>query len=59
MNIQNPMKQKQESDFIPYNAIKSVDPGKTLVFAPHPDDEVFGCGGAIVRHENFHTKPAK
>ena len=21
-----------------------------LVFAPHPDDEVFGCGGAILRH---------
>lgn len=21
-----------------------------LVFAPHPDDEVFGCGGAIMRH---------
>ena len=21
-----------------------------LVFAPHPDDEVFGCGGAIALH---------
>ncbi|MGK0657973.1 PIG-L deacetylase family protein, partial [Methylococcus sp. S2T] len=21
-----------------------------IVFAPHPDDEVFGCGGAIMLH---------
>ena len=42
--------QKQENDFIPYEAVKTVAKGKTLVFAPHPDDEVFGCGGAIIRH---------
>jgi len=24
--------------------------GSALVFAPHPDDEVFGCGGAILKH---------
>ena len=24
-----------------------VTPAKTLVFAPHPDDETFGCGGFI------------
>jgi len=24
--------------------------GVALVLAPHPDDEVFGCGRAIMRH---------
>ncbi|NOU47318.1 MAG: glycosyltransferase, partial [Bacteroidales bacterium] len=39
-----------ESGFIPYQATKKVVAGNTLFFAPHPDDEVFGCGGAIIRH---------
>jgi len=35
---------------MPYEAVENIGNGITLVFAPHPDDEVFGCGGAIMRH---------
>lgn len=42
--------QKQESDFVPYTSVKTVAKGKAIIFAPHPDDEVFGCGGAIIKH---------
>lgn len=39
-----------EADYIPYHAEERIGRGSALVFAPHPDDEVFGCGGAILRH---------
>lgn len=39
-----------EQRIIPYHAVDSIGPGPVLILAPHPDDEVFGCGGALLRH---------
>jgi LmbE family N-acetylglucosaminyl deacetylase len=39
-----------EAHYIPYHAEERIGRGNALIFAPHPDDEVFGCGGAILRH---------
>ena len=39
-----------EPDYIPYHVAPRVGGGRALVFAPHPDDEVFGCTGAILQH---------
>lgn len=41
---------KLENTLIPYQAVRTIPGNCALVFAPHPDDEVFGCGGAIMRH---------
>ena len=46
----NIFKTRLKQASIPFEAQKNVPSGKILVFAPHADDEIFGCGGALIRH---------
>lgn len=39
-----------EDRLVPYEAVNRIEGRRALILAPHPDDEVFGCGGAIMRH---------
>ena len=40
----------EEAAFIPYTATDCLGRGRALFFAPHPDDEVLGCTGALRGH---------
>jgi len=39
-----------EKLLVPYEAAHDIEGDRAMVLAPHPDDEVFGCSGAIMRH---------
>ena len=39
-----------ESDLIPHTASPVLAAKAVLILAPHPDDEVFGCAGAVMGH---------
>lgn len=39
-----------EQQLMPYQAVSSLGQGPALILAPHPDDEVFGCCGAVLAH---------
>lgn len=47
--MSNIRKIRPEQEHIPYKAKRSVPSGRTLILAPHADDEIFGCGGAMIR----------
>lgn len=36
-----------ESRFVPYDAVPALNAASAVVLAPHPDDEVFGCGATL------------
>jgi len=46
---------KMEQVLIPLHAVEGIPACSVLVFSAHADDEIFGCGGALIRHANAKT----
>lgn len=44
------MADNEESQLVPYEAQPCLAANRVVVLAPHPDDEVFGCGGCAAAH---------
>lgn len=44
-----------EELIVPYLASTGLPARSVLVFAPHADDEIFGCGGALALHVRAHV----
>ncbi len=38
-----------EPELVPYRPVDALPAAGLVVLAPHPDDEVFGCGGTVAR----------
>ena len=44
------LKERLYKHFSKYHHIEHLEGPRILVLAPHPDDDVFGCGGTLIRH---------
>ncbi|MEZ4942241.1 MAG: PIG-L family deacetylase [Saprospiraceae bacterium] len=42
--------------FSKFHHIENLEGPNVLVLSPHPDDDIFGCGGTLAKHKNLgHT----